>query len=564
MNRVRTILPVILAGLILILASSWPNDQVAGQTTPQRRVNVPYTTSENGGWPKDRAIFWFGQVNPTSNYADVRTVYNDTQLIIHLNIFDRLLWFDSSPSAADLEQWDAVTLYLDLSGNTGSTPQSDSYRFVVQLRQEANAATYQGNGTGWETANIAFTPTTGWRGDGVNNGAEARGWSATFKIPYSSLGLAGKPAEGTVWGLGLALHDRDDAAGTPIADQVWPEILAGQQPSTWGQLHFGLATYTPPPASPAGSTTIRHGLNGAVVEDGQVGGGAVCGDPFNPNFFNGWGDANYAGDEQVNVQNQMDVADWPCFSKFYLTLPLDAVPAGKEIISATLTVYQFGNAGAPGEAEPSVIRALTVAESWSERSITWNNAPLAIENVAQADVDPITNFPGWPGVPITWDVSGAVAEAYAAGEPLRLALYSADSERHSGKYFTSSDTGDWNADGRPTLAVVWGESALQITPPVQQIQPGQSAEYMISADGLSGTVTLSAPSPSPDLLVSLAPSVITPPQTAVLTLTDTHSNVTSGIWYTVPVTGTNGSETQSAQAQLLVGGTTVFLPIIER
>ncbi len=564
MNKLRTVFLFILTGWLVILASSWSNDEAFGQTTPPRRVNAPYTTSVNGGWPKDRAIFWFGQVNPTSNYADVRTVYNDTQLIITLNIFDRQLWFDTSPTAVTLEQWDAVTLYLDLSGNTGSTPQSDSYRFVVQLRQEANAATYQGNGSGWEATAVTFTPTTGWRGDGVNNGAEARGWSATFKIPYSSLGLAGKPAEGTIWGLGLALHDRDDAAGSPIADQVWPETLNGGQPATWGQLHFGLPTYTPPPATPAGTTTIRHGLNGAVVADGHVGGQAVCGDPFNPNFFNGWGDANYAGDEQVNVQNQMDVADWPCFSKFYLTLPLDAVPAGKEIISATLTVYQFGNAGGPGEAEPSVIQALTVAEGWNESSITWNNAPLAVQNVARADVNPITNFPGWPGVPITWDVSGAVAEAIAVGEPLRLALYSADSEQHSGKYFTSSDTGDWNANGRPTLEVVWGDPALLVSPPVQRVEPGQFAEYILSADGLNGPVTLSAPSPSPDLLVSLSPSVITPPDTAVLTLTDTHSSVTTGIWYTVPITATGGGETQTAQAMLLVGGSQVFLPLVER
>ncbi len=564
MNKLRTILLFVLAGWLTILASGQFSQPAAGQTAPLRRVNAPYTTSENGGWPKNRAIFWFGQVNPTSNYADVRTAYNDTQLIISLNIFDRQLWFDNTPTAVTLEQWDAVTLYLNLSGNVGSAPQSDSYRFVVQLRQETSAATYQGNGSGWDTAVIPFTPTTGWRGNGVNNGTTARGWSATFKIPYSSLGLTGKPAEGTVWGLGLALHDRDDAGGTPIADQVWPEALAGGQPSTWGQLHFGWPTYTPPPATPAGTTTIRHGLNGAIVEDGHVGGQAICGNPFNPNFFNGWGDANYAGDDQVNVQNQIDVADWPCFSKFYLTLPLDAIPAGKEIISATLTVYQFGNAGGPGEAKPSVIQALTVAEEWSESSITWNNAPLAVQNVARVNVDPLANFPGWPGVPITWDVSGAVAEAYAAGQPLRLALYSADSEQHSGKYFSSSDTGDWNANGRPTLEVVWGDPPLLVLPPVQRIEPGQSAPYTISADGLSGSVTLSAPSPSPDLLVSLSPSVITPPQTAVLTLTDTHSAVTSGIWYTVPITATGSGETQTAQAQLLVGGAQVFLPLVEK
>jgi hypothetical protein len=40
---------------------------------------------------------------------------------------------------------------------------------------------------------------------------------------------------------------------------------------------------------------------------------------------------------------------------------------------------------------------------------------------------------------------------------LRLVLYAADGAYHSGKYFTASETGDWNAIGRPTLEVVLGD-----------------------------------------------------------------------------------------------------------
>ena len=64
----------------------------------------------------------------------------------------------------------------------------------------------------------------------------------------------------------------------------------------------------------------------------------------------------------------------------------------------------------------------------------------------------------WPGVERHWDLSGAVAEAYAAGKPLRLVLYEADMAYHSGKYFATSDTGEWNAQGRPKLKVTWGDS----------------------------------------------------------------------------------------------------------
>jgi len=96
---------------------------------------------------------------------------------------------------------------------------------------------------------------------------------------------------------------------------------------------------------------------------------------------------------------------------------------------------------------------MTVAEDWNEAALTWNNAPFAMENVSRAWVQPIEGCgaPGgipWPCVPRTWDVSLAVAQAYAARTPLRLVLYSADSDYSTGKYFTSSYTGDWNAEGR--------------------------------------------------------------------------------------------------------------------
>ena len=80
-------------------------------------------------------------------------------------------------------------------------------------------------------------------------------------------------------------------------------------------------------------------------------------------------------------------------------------------------------------------------------------APLANENISGAWVQAKTTA-NWPTY--TWDISRAVAEAYAAGEPLRLALYSADGDYHSGKYFSSSDWPDEN--GRPFLSIRWGSA----------------------------------------------------------------------------------------------------------
>jgi hypothetical protein len=127
-----------------------------------------------------------------------------------------------------------------------------------------------------------------------------------------------------------------------------------------------------------------------------------AGNPIWPDFFDGWGDANYAGYEQVNVLNQSDVADWPCFSKFYLTFPLDPIPPGVEILSATLRLHLFGNSGQGWEPppQPSLIQALTVREDWDESTLTWNNAPLAFENFAATWVYPVEEFPRLAGSPL--------------------------------------------------------------------------------------------------------------------------------------------------------------------
>jgi hypothetical protein len=144
------------------------------------------------------------------------------------------------------------------------------------------------------------------------------------------------------------------------------------QPRTWAHLRFGLPQYETPPVEPSGSTIIRHDLDGVQVMDAHVSGHTTCGQPHWPNFFDGWGDAYFAGYEQVNVQNQSYVADWRCFSKFYLTSPLDPIPPGVEILSASLRLHLFGNSGPGWEPppQPSLIQALTVREDWDESTLT--------------------------------------------------------------------------------------------------------------------------------------------------------------------------------------------------
>ncbi len=254
----------------------------------------------------------------------------------------------------------------------------------------------------------------------------------------------------------LVLHDRDYADNTNIADKYWPETFGTISPETWGGLHFGQNNFTQPGDVPEGVTIIKNGLQGASVKDGHVGGAFNCGE--NINQWTQWGEMNYENIEptQINIQNQMDISEWPCFSKYFITFPLDQIPAGSTVISATLTMNHFGNSGIGWDPPPvrSWIQVLTVADDWTDSSITWNNAPLAYENVGMLPIEPLSSFPGWPGIPYVWEISWAVYNALQSGGPLRLALYSADGAIHSGKYFYSSDSNS-DGSGRPVLHVYW-------------------------------------------------------------------------------------------------------------
>lgn len=466
-------------------------------STARRRVNAPYDVPGH-----EAAVFWFGQVTQSENYADVRVGYRENLLFVHLNIMDRLLWYDLSPSATDLIAWDSATLYLSTEGNVGDVLNANAYRFDAQLVREQNHPAYQagyrGNESGWISTTLPFTTTSSWSGNVPNDDISDRGWSLIYYIPFTSLDQEAPPDPGTVWGLALALHDRDSASGSPLADQVWPEAMVSERPSSWGELSFGAwPTYQSPPAIPVSTLTLRHGLNGVTVVDADVGGSSTCGALAAPGEFLDWGELNYAGKEFLNIQNVGSISEWPCFSKYYVTFPLEALPSDAVILTATLTLYQFGNAGAEKDPPPSYIQVLTIDEDWDESLLTWNNAPLAVENVSVSWVDPLDEPPDWPGIPREWDVSYATSEAHAAGESLRLAMYSPDWDFHSGKYFWSSDVGA-SGEGRPTLTINWGYPDVQLEKWADKAaaDDGEAVSYVLSVRGSGLTLTLTDTLPS--------------------------------------------------------------------
>lgn len=506
--------------LLLLMSSPFLRPMPAGgQTTVLRRVHAPYFAN-TVRWA-EAGIFWFGRVDSPSNigqnYLDVRVAYTEEELVIYANIEDYFVWYDRyASSSSDLTQYDAVAVYLDTAYDQATTPQNDDYFFLNGLclygcgdgtnhRREA-----RGTGLGWETAWAGNWFDETWAQWGCNTCPSGTcgpnspgacglnfGWDTKLHMPWSTFGLSGPPSEGTVWGLGVILYDRD---GQPPAGQVapqgWPETFSTGNPSTWGELVFGLANYEPPqPAHLQGTTIIRRGVGSSIVEDAWVGGGGTCsgGHEGNPD------QDNHGSDTSLFVENQDWITDFPCFSKTFLRFHLNAIPPDKVIISATLRIHQWSNARWD-EANPSLIWLFSTDNNWQENTLTWNNAPLARENLTTTWVDVITpeNNPGLPGVPYEWNATQAVAEAYAAREPLNIALYTADMYQHSSKYLLSSDAVSAYADARPTLTVTWGEPLATVHKRVQPVAPahGTVVSYTLSLLGNGQALTLADELPS--------------------------------------------------------------------
>lgn len=481
----RFLVAALLFALVGLLVGSTPGLQqptlaAAPGSLPQstisgpRTINAPYIPVSDIPVEKfaEMGIFWFGKVTTAQNYTDVRVGYNDSALFVMATVLDRMIWYDPAHNPAKITAYDGFSLTLNLGAATGA-PNTSSFRFDAQVSAGEQDRTpwqiaYRGTGSTWQRDDsISFTSRRGLAGY-TNGGSPTNGWAITFIIPFESLGVAGKPADLTAWGMGLVMHDRDTKLGTPT-HKYWPEGSLVTRPSTFGRLVFGMPTYTPPPYTPGGEPIeIRHKKDGVKVVDAGVGGNLgsptkgshLCGGG-NVTRWTLWGNYNYAGAHDTVIQNQSNPHDFPCFAKFYISFPLSTMPRGKVIVSAKLVMHMYGGS-AWTEAEDSLIQVSTIKNNFTESTITWNNAPLAQENVAQTWVEVIrTNTtPPWPGIRYEWDVSRAVAEAYQANLPLRLAIYEADSKMHSGKYFTTSNTGDpegWNNEGRPTLVIEWGD-----------------------------------------------------------------------------------------------------------
>ncbi|OJX39513.1 MAG: hypothetical protein BGO78_13465 [Chloroflexi bacterium 44-23] len=430
-------------------------------------VHLPF--QQTNDYTKDyfsqMAIFWFGKVEINTNYYDVRIGYGPDALYLYIATFDRLLWYDKTPSADELPDWDSISLYIN-PASSNQLVANQAAKFVAslapfELSRDRYQAAYRWNGTQWVRGNYAFTTIADWRGEAMNDPDDDRGWNISFKIPFSSLGIFQQPLENNIWRMAITGHDRDYLNGDTIPPQNWPAAFSESEATNWGSLSFGLLPNGTINGTSQGNLIIQEGLNGTIVQDASPGGFTVCGD--NLNFWTQWGEKVYTPTDNYTavVQNQRDIADWPCYSKYFLAFPISSIPANTAILSAKLKLHLYGNSGKWNDPvfHPyrSLIQVSRSGGGWNENSLNWNNAPQLLENISQTWVDPIETFSGWPGVPYEWDVATALRKAIQDNESmLYLALYSADGAYHSGKYFSTSEVEDWNAAARPALIVNYG------------------------------------------------------------------------------------------------------------
>ncbi|HMP41753.1 MAG TPA: DNRLRE domain-containing protein [Roseiflexaceae bacterium] len=249
--------------------------------------------------------------------------------------------------------------------------------------------------------------------------------------------------------------------------QYWPENLSPTQPATWGQIGFAVSSYSPPLARAAGTVTVQRGLPGSTVIDSTVGDDGSCGAAHegDPNSTLKPSNGQPHGlDTSLYIGAEAVMTHLPCYGRGYLRFNLNQVPPGKVIISAQLTLYHWSQSGELNAANPedrpstSYIKLYQVDGGWTETGVTWNNSPLAKQDLGGVWVPPRPSGGNlWPGIPYTWNATSAVANAYYAGQPVDLALYTPDTGRNSLKYFTSSDAGDWNAVARPKLTITYGD-----------------------------------------------------------------------------------------------------------
>ena len=297
-----------------------------------------------------------------------------------------------------------------------------------------------------EAMSATFYPfgTPGWTIESRCTGTECRGWTATRTIPWAELG--GRPQVGDTWTLAAEID----------GNERWESAL-----------HWGLPNY----AGVLNDKMVVQEI--ALSADGTLGGSTDCGKYDYPDYFTGWGDRNYAGtpeDVFTNVQNQWDMADWPCYSQYIARWGISGIPADAEIINATLAMYKFGHSGYIGESTGiNVIQAFEVSPDWAADTVTWNNAPPPLESISRTPVGECSAALCEPGDWHGFDVTEIIKRARAAqATDAAVLLYTAAGQYHSGRYFYTRNGPEIL---RPVVRVAYLLPTTPTPPPTATLVP---------------------------------------------------------------------------------------------
>ncbi|GAB4275815.1 MAG: hypothetical protein Kow0080_25590 [Candidatus Promineifilaceae bacterium] len=107
---------------------------------------------------------------------------------------------------------------------------------------------------------------------------------------------------------------------------------------------------------------------------------------------------------------------------------------------------------------------------------------------------------------------------------------------------------------------------LTVTPSARAIRSGEIAPFTVNVTpygGFNQTITVSAPSPSPNLDVRLVSPSVVPPADVSMSMEHLSANQQPAV-YTVTVTASGGGIVKTVDVQLLVNPYSIFLPVINR
>jgi hypothetical protein len=353
------------------------------------------------------------------------------------------------------------------------------------------------------TYRIVYAEVGGWSyAERCANGL-CRGWTAARVIPWASLG--GKPQLGDEWPMSFTVCRERWASATDCAANGY----------TWaGVLRWGLPNYSG--ASVAGMQYIDVPITDAAM----VGGGVNCGYNHDADYFATWGDSTtpIVGKQINAAQNQGDTADWPCYTRSLYRWAAPSLPPGAAVVSATLTLNQWGNAGyGPQNNQTTTVELWDVDGQWDAATVTWDNAPRPVENITRAPMAAISwqcpnNFCA-DAVPVTFDVTELVKRG--ANDAM---AYTQAWDYHSGRYV-------WQPDSMRIWFILEGAPQATWTPqPSPTVQPTPT---------IAPTSTPLAPTASPTPSPTQIPTV-QPTQGRAYYVSPTGSDANSGATMAAP------------------------------